>query len=328
MKSFLLPLVLLPALLIPVTATGQTYSLTVYQEPYVSLGTGFPITEGVWNDPDYVVPIGFEFRFFDQVISTLVSLEDYTSGGTLATEPISNIASIMGVYGPDIVDRGYHTGSSMSSIYFGYSGSTGQRVFTQEWLNVGFYSGEIVNDVYVDFIHFQLKLYEASGDIVFHFGPSSILHPELDYEGQAGPSLGLIKNLDLVGGVSAEEVMFLSGNPSNPLIVQEFSKVHLNGSIPENTVYRFSSGFTSTDDGLTAAQNTWVHPNPTSGRLVMNEKVESQVIYPIHIYNIQGQWVETIDAQVGMDVGHLPHGIYVLKIQTARGWNTQRILLY
>ena len=199
MKLHFVTATLFVLVLLQESVSGQTYTLSTYQAPYVSVGIGFPLTKEVWDDPTFVVPLNYQFTFFDDFITNLESVQDYGDGGIMAARLDGNISSVFGVYGPDIIDRGFHTGVSASAIYFAYFGEPGQRVFIQEWLNVGFANGDTLNGIYTDYINFQLQLHEATREIIYHFGPSSITNPEADYEGSAGPSLGLLKEVDITG---------------------------------------------------------------------------------------------------------------------------------
>jgi hypothetical protein len=315
------------ALLLQASLQGQTYSVSVYQQEYVSLGIGFPLTEGVWDDPSYVVPLGSEFMLFDQLITILQSAEGFTSGGTLATDLSGGLTSVIDVFGPDIVDRGAPSGSSISAIYFAYSGTPGQRVFTQEWLNVGFFGGDIANGMFTDFINFQLILDEATGDILFHFGPSSITNPAANYAGEAGPGLGLLKNVDLNNPGVAEEVVLLSGSPTNPTIVTEFSEVYLNASIPPNTVYRFSQEASSVSDDKVKKEVAVFYPNPASGDLFIRQGFEDAVTYPVQVYNSCGVLLKSVSTPDQLSVVGLPSGIIHLRWNSDTGLTTQRVVV-
>jgi Secretion system C-terminal sorting domain len=317
---------LISLILLTLAGRSQTYFFSVSQEPFEPIGTGFPLTEGIWDDPGYEVPIGFEFQLFDDVVTTLVANEFFT-GGAVANDLSGSTASIIQVYGPDIIDRGYETGGSMSAILFKTTGTAGDRVFTQEWYNVGFWNGELVNNVYVDYIHFQLKLYEASGDIVFHFGPSSITNPQLDYEDNPGPGLGIVKNLDLFSGLSAEETLLLTGNPSSPTVVTEIADVYLNGSIPENTVYRFSRNPTAVKDPSRPQPGEYFYPNPTSGNLSIKADLMGDVTFPISVFNANGQMTKTISGMDDLSFADMPSGMYELRIPTTDGIKVQRIVV-
>jgi hypothetical protein len=306
--------------------SAQTYTFSAYQEDYVSLGSGFPLTEGVWDDPNYTVPVGFEFQFFDRLISDLHSSEDFTTGGALITNFINNKASVIGVFGPDLIDRGSPSGSSQSAIYFDLSGTPGQRVFTQEWLNAGFFAGDIVNDTYVDFVNFQLRIYEASGDIVFHYGPSSISNPAAVYEGNPGPAVGLFKNFEVSKVPSVEEVILLSGDPANPTLVNVFEDVYLNGTIPENTVYRFSRVGTAVKDEFKTLRSSFFYPSPTDGKLFIQQHLADGIQSPVQVFNTVGMLVKKVAEPSDLSLDDLSPGLYEIRFQTNNGWHAERIV--
>ena len=327
MKSSFVTATLFVLVLLQQSVSGQTYTLSTYQAPYVSVGVGFPLTKAVWDDPGYSVPLNYQFTFFDDIITDLESVEDYTGGGIMSARLEGDIASVFGVYGPDIIDRGFHTGVSASAIYFAYSGEPGQRVYIQEWLNVGFANGDTLNGMYTDYVNFQLQLHEATREIIYHFGSSSITNPTADYEGNAGPSLGILKEVDITGLGVPEETFLLSGNPSNPTVVTEFLPVFLNGTIPENTVYRFTQPGTAVKEHFNQKQESVFYPNPSSGEVFIKQGFEDKVTFPLQMFGPDGMLVKEIKEQGLLDVYDLPTGIYEIRFRTSEGWNTERMVV-
>lgn len=327
MKSLFGITTLFVSMLMHAQLTGQTYSFSTYQADYVSVGVGFPLTEDVWDDPNYVVPLGYSFDLFDDMITNLESIESYTGGGVMAAVLDGTIASVIGVYGPDIIDRGYYTGTSQSAIYFAYAGTPGQRVFIQEWLNVGFANGDTANGVFTDYVNFQLQLHEASREILFHFGTSSITNPIADYEGYPGPSLGLLKEVDISGAGIPDETFLLAGDPAQPTIITEFMPVTLNGSIPENTVYRFKQAGTSVKDNAKQQVVSVFYPNPSSGELWIREGYADKISYPIQVFSAQGMLVKEFFDANQLTTDDLPSGIYQVRFKTDESWDTERIVV-
>jgi len=327
MKSRFETTALYVLLIVQGTLTGQTYTFSTYQADYVSVGVGFPLTEDVWDDPDFVVPLNYQFYLFDDLITNLESIGEYSGGGVMASILDGTIASVIGVYGPDIIDRGYYTGNSASAIYFAYFGSPGQRVFIQEWLNVGFANGDTVNGVFTDYVNFQLQLHEATREIIFHYGSSSVTNPLADYEGNPGPSLGLLKEVDISGlGVPAETFL-LSGNPSNPTIVTEFTPVTLNGTIPENTVYRFKQNSTSLDETFKSSPQPVFYPNPSRDEIFIRKEFENKISFPVQLFTSHGVLVKEFSDAGQFDVYDLPPGMYEIRFRTEEGWITERLVV-
>lgn len=314
-------------MLLQESVSGQTYTFSTYQSPYVSVGIGFPLTKEVWDDPAFVVPLNFQFTFFDNIITELESVEDYTGGAIMTARLEGNLASVFGVYGPDIIDRGFHTGISASAIYFAYFGDPGQRIYVQEWLNVGFANGDTINGLYTDYVNFQLQLHEASGEIIYHFGTSSVTNPVADYEGFPGPSIGLLEEVDITGPGTPAQTLLLSGDPSNPTIISEFVPSFLNGTIPANTVYRFTPPGTAVNDQSIQKQESVFYPNPSSGELYIRPGYESKITFPVQMFGSDGMLVKEIKEQGLLDVYDLPAGIYEIRFRTDTGWSTERMVV-
>jgi hypothetical protein len=306
---------------------AQTYTFSTYQADYVSVGVGFPLTEDVWDNPSFVVPLNYQFALFDDLIQDIELIDSFSTGGVMASILDGSIASVFHVFGPDIIDRGYYLGESASAIYFAYFGTPGQRVFIQEWLNVGFAHGDTANGVFTDYINFQLQLHEASREIIFHFGSSSITNPLADYEGLPGPSVGLIKEIDITGVGLPQETFLLTGNPANPSIHTAFEPTYLNGSIPENSVYRFKQAGTSTDKVVSGLEKPIFYPNPSSGEFYIQQDVIDKIKFPIRMISAHGAVVKEIGDAGQMTVEGLAPGIYELRCQTEHGWHAERMVV-
>ncbi len=313
------------SLFLSLNVVGQTYYFSTHQVPFEPLTNGTALTSGVWDDPAYTVPIGFEFEFFDENITTLTS-SDLFLGGTLGVDFSGMTSSVLQVYGPDLTDRGRQTGNSISTILYQTSGPPGQRVFTQEWNDVGFFYGETHQLIYIDYIFFQLKLYEASGNIEFHFGPSSITNPIRDYNGAPGPSVGLVKHLNLMEALVADEVILLSGDPASPEPVYVFEETFLDGSIPENIVYRFSKSPSALSPLQEIEWVTYLHPSPTQGELWLNPNFVPDEIFPVQMYNTLGQLVVQANDASGLQLHSLSPGLYEVRFNARNGIKAQRII--
>lgn len=161
------------------------YLLETLDQPYV------PLTEGVvlgsenwdafmgWDDPEFLVPIGFDFDFGGTVISNMVQVEE---GATFAASEFaydygSNTA-MFGLFGQiDIVDLALTGIDSLnaSTIRWHTSGDPGQQVFTLDFANAGLFD-EVFSDATETFssMSLQFRLFESTGVLEIHYGPSSL----------------------------------------------------------------------------------------------------------------------------------------------------------
>jgi hypothetical protein len=202
------------------------YTFNSFSDTYTDLGSAaISINEGMtWDDPAYVVPLGFEFSLFGQSITELHFLG---LGGVLAGADYYTISPVIIVYNSDLVDRGYFTGDpSQSPISYVLEGTAPNRIFKLEWKNAGFYDDFMDGDSYVNF---QLWLYETTNTIEIRFGPREIL-TSVHY-GLEGPIIGL-------HDTALDDIYTLEGPPEDPEIVTlvDFA---LEGDPANGQVYQF-----------------------------------------------------------------------------------------
>jgi len=211
-----------------------TYNLSVLSEPYVELTGSTSVNNGeLWDDPSYIVPIGFSFMLNGNAITTL----SFTGVGSFffgnPTNP--DILSVLFPFEVDILDRGFVSGVSESPISYKVTGSPGSRIFKLEIKNAGSYfefEDFGTTDMYISH---QLWLYEGSNQIEFRFGESLIEDPELFYS-DGGAFVGLT-DVD----VPQDQYLnphFLGGSAGAPVL--STTDVTIEGTPAEETVYRLS----------------------------------------------------------------------------------------
>ena len=303
---------------------GQTYHLSVTTAPFEFLEGGTSAINGVWDDPDLVLPIGFDFPYFDTVLTHLY-LRSAFSFITLSDTPDEATLSGIVVFGGDIVDRGLLDDNSLSPITYQTSGNAGNRVFTAEWENAGFYWDLFDDSNSTDFVNFQLRLFEADGTIEFHYGPNQHSTPEIDYNGNFGPSVQLIEAYNINSQMSLGEVLLLSGDPADPDITTTLQDIFLDSPIPEDLVYRFTREPTIVREPISIV--SYYHPNPTPGKLSLLADYQEEEIKEVNITDEQGRHCFTVEQTQSLDLINLPPGIYDLMITTTNGQYRQRISL-
>ena len=306
------------------TAFGQTYELTVTSAPFQFLQNGTPAVTGVWDDPGFTLPLGFQFEFFGESTSTLYAIDQFV-GGLLAANLDVNSLNILLPFATDLIDRGYDSNTPMSPITYATTGAAGNRVFTLEYENAGFYSGEVgLDGNRIDNISLQMRIYEATGNIEVHIGPYDISNAPLDFEAP-GPQIGFVEDFDFVAGTVDGEVMLLSGNPLNPSIVTDSLAAFVNWPIPENTVYRFSTGVTAVDDIVKVKKEAFYYPNPAKDMISLKSSFSSSVVAPVRIFNTLGEMIMLDDEPATIDISSLAPGMYHLNFETADGLVMEKI---
>lgn len=307
-------------------ASAQTYFFSVESGEYEPIQGGQALVDDVWDDPDLSIPIGFSFEFFSRTIQEL-SLRSNFNIITLSENTITNTYSLFLLFGADLVDRGLADSIHLSPITRKLEGNVGSRVMTVEWENAGFFGELLSNGTTNDYVNFQMKLYEASGDIVYHFGPSSVTMPGLAYSSQPGPAVGIAEDYDGDFDIVNGEIILLSGEPSDPDVNTDYMNYTLNGTIPENTVYRFSREPVGTVDPEVVRGENYFYPNPTTGSLSLQTSLEENITFPLSIYAHDGRLVKRMEAATSYELSDLPSGLYEIRFGINGKTAGQRIFL-
>ena len=255
------------------------------------------------------------------------------------------------MYGVDIIDRGFNfvgdTAVSQSNISYQLVGMEGSRILKIEWNNVGFFDELSGDNVSTGFTNFQLWLMEGTNDIEIHFGPNSILQPELSYAGTTGANIGLFPGYDVVEDTITSTAYVLGGDPSAPILNEITSledATFLDGTIPDGTIYLFSADTTGTmtmDTTGTMAMDTTgtdstdtttsiydaiqlpafsIAPNPANQvvRILSDETLET--IVQIQLVSIDGQIIKRFSSTTReLDITGLANGIYGVQLITEGG---------
>ena len=167
-------------------AMGQAivapYTLEVLDQPYETLTDATVMESEVWDtpegwdDPEFVVPVGFEFDMLETTISTLFQ-EGLGSAfiGFDYSYVYDNLAAIYLLGDLDLADLGAsgNADAGTSTIQWTTTGEPGDQTFTLEYTNAGFYD-EVFSEGLSEYSHLdlQLRLFESTGVIEIHFGES------------------------------------------------------------------------------------------------------------------------------------------------------------
>lgn len=324
MKVF--PLIYLLLIFCSIHIHAQTYQVTVSNEPFIFLENAEDAVHESWVIPEFDVPIGFDFEFFDLTANRFYSLPN-SVGGVFELNPDTDHLYELIPFYASMIDRGYAQDSALSPIRYKTEGPEGQKVFTLELKEAGlFYGPESEDYILLDHISFQIKLYEASGDIEFHYGPYSITEsPEIIFDPFPGPIVGLLADANWDADYIGETIL-LEGNPLYPNIVTD-SVYHLDWPIPENTVYRFSRMGTSLENKEGSNSTSIIYPNPTSGTIHLNHDIAHEVQYPIVIVDITGKTIDQWDSEDDMSAEHLSAGTYYVFVQTEERVITETLVV-
>ncbi|MGB0424182.1 MAG: T9SS type A sorting domain-containing protein [Flavobacteriales bacterium] len=331
MNKFLLSI--LAVLAFTMNVSAQEYDFTISTDTYVNLEGTTSLNNGeVWDDPEFTVPLGFSFSYFNEVIATEVYIGFGYGGWITFVQGFSgNIPSLI-PYGADIIDRGYDDetgeGTSLSNVSHSTTGEPGNRIMKIEWNNVGFYEELTSDNVSTDFTNFQLWLYEGSNIIEMRFGPNSINNVEQSFETLGGSYVALYPDYDGDNDELSGPGQCLQGSPATA-IAQEITtlddQTFLLGAIPNGTVYRFTPTFVSVEEQAEA--ELVISPNPVNEVLKWKSNVNNKEQQELFIYNLQGQVVKHVGKNSSaINVAELAPGVYTLQLHGTTGVVTKKFI--
>lgn len=307
------------------TFAQADYEFSTFSETYVELENGTLVLDQTWDDPNYVVPIGFDINLMGTTTGNLYSNSEFL-GGTLIANDLLPQWDMLWVTTLDIIDAGYANDEMLSPITYATQGEPGNRIFKMQWEGVGFYDEYSDNGTANNKMNFQLWLYESDGAIEYRFGPNSV--KELQYVTSTWNNCGLIN--DATSDENFNGALFLSGMANAPSTVEvndidDFFSAQLM-SVPENgRVYRFEPGVLSTPSIQTEAQFK-VYPTVT------NDLVRIDGLSPetaeISILDLSGKLIDRsmVNSNQPISLGHLSEGLYLIRIQQGAQIKTQRVI--
>ncbi|PKP26252.1 MAG: hypothetical protein CVU03_04345 [Bacteroidetes bacterium HGW-Bacteroidetes-2] len=319
-KIICLMLLMLPL----ITFSQSNYEFTATNEVYTDLVGSTSLNNGqTWDDPEFVIPLGFDFQIGTHTFSTIYIVE-WSVGGILSSNP--NFSGIVPIFAPisqDIIDFGFGTGNSLSNISYLTEGTSGSQIFKIEWNNVGFFDDATEND----FMNFQLWLYEGSNTIEYRYGQSQINNPSGSFEGETGPVVSLLASYNLETDELEDNAFFLTGNPENPNfnIIEPGNQGFdgaLVGMIPEGTTYRFVQDLLSINDYV--INDFAIFPNPAKDFL--NIESTNNTDFSISIYNSVGQEVLKSKKAEQLNISDLPRGFYIVQFETNKSKVSKKLI--
>lgn len=311
------------------TLFGQTYTFSSFAGGYSDLVGSTSLNNGqTWDDPNYTVPIGFTFEFFGEAI-TSIDISDEGLGGLLKSGNCSTdpTVSFLIAYGADIIDRGDDGVVSLSNISYKTEGTAGNRICKVEWNNVGFFDGSVdANGNRIDYLNFQLWLFETSNAIEIRFGPKSITEPLIDFEGETGSYVALLHNWDCNNSGILGHQLMLGGTPANPDLYDNVynlsdTLLYLDGVIPPSTVYRFVPASTASEEEVSSLVTMALVPNPAEDviRIVLSEGSVAD-LERAYIIGMNGQIMMNLEnVSTDISIVDLDPGIYFLRVETKSG---------
>ncbi len=325
-KAYLKTLIFAFCFTVKLNAQNFPYYFSVDEQPYVEI-EGIDLIGDTWDDPEFEVPIGFEFLFLGEPVSTFYQVG---LGAMLSADPdIYSVDStnLFLVYGSDIVGLDYYgSGDTSSIISYALDGTPGNQICKIQWKDVGFYNDITEPNPTNSSLNFQVWFYEGSHTIEIRFGPSDIALPDESFHDYGGdPLISIFEGVD-VNSYDIENSYTITGEEDDPTITEinngsvddfyYFSSLTSNPT--DGRVYRFTTApFVNTKEpGL--SQKVKIYPSLATEFTLVNINQQNFTNGNIQLINQLGQTVLQQAALSGvqqLDINNFSPGTYFVRVQ-------------
>lgn len=314
---------------------GVEYSVSSFTEDYniIDEELANSLSYGLtWDDPDWEIPIGFDFTYFNYVTNELTFIPDLVGGGlAVNADAIKNAVSVILPAYADYTDLGFgktmNSGEKggLSNISYLTQGEEGSRIFILEWNNVGFYY-DIAEGEGESYANFQLWIFEEDNSFEVRFGESSISDPEQVFEGAMSPNTALICSIILenqeVNGLS------VSGDVSNPT-TGDIDLISLGSftSMPDNgRVLRFERQTVENLAEQKTSTRLMVSPVPFSDYISVKSDEDFD---RVQLLDLTGNVLfdsRSMEKELIIDSADFPSSIYFLRVWNEGEYLTKKLV--
>ena len=281
-----------------------------------------------WDAPDYAIPIGFMFHFFNDSTTNLYLTPEGGSDAVVNIHPLlfsTPYNSCIIAHGSNFIDKDTSGVTSASPISYSLSGIAPSRIFKLEWKNAGFAFG-----VDADSINLQLWIYETSDIIEMRFGVGNYVSSITDlYNDAPGPWVGLADSIDRnASNISARMFYQLKGPVSSPTldsstVLDPLLPVGMTGNPTSGSVYRFYPKVKTTGGVGYNTYSTIVSSeiNYFSDRSELRIDIFSDDKFNFQVLDMNGNILFCDAIQKGrkiINTNNLASGIFILKLFSAK----------
>lgn len=328
MKRLLLSISILIS--ISLCAQESPYYFSVSFDDYSALTESTSLNNGeIWDDPDHVIPIGFEFDFMGRIIEEFIMTSDFLGGGLMTMPDDDDTANVFFVYESDIIDAGYANGVSESNISYKLEGTEPNRIFKLEWDDCGFYNEYSEFGTSGNRVSFQLWVFEGTNNMEIHFGPNSIKNPDMVHSFTGAPIVALIQDVNFFTD-ELTGIFYCSGHPDDATLeasdnLDEVENATFLSADPQNgLIFRFG---TSPVSVFEEEELDWVnvYPSHTRDRVYVNTILnDSQYA----VYDAVGNLVANGILYKGLntvDFSELVAGVYFIRTSSHDHHYTSRV---
>lgn len=304
-----------------------SFQFNVFSQPYTfsfktsqgyeTLNNAVLVNNNMWGYEIYSLPIGFDFLFFNSYIDTLYVYENHP--WMLTSTDLTN-TKVINPYGTSLIDRGEGTEISRSKILYKVINDPGNRICIIEWKNFGFDGDYWCYLTSIDYVNFQIWLYEIDNSIEFHYGPQLVTHFECSFWGESGPFVSLTPWMNFEEDLFSDSTVWLDGPDQSPILKMSAYPGYLSGTIQEGMVYTFNNVLTNRSE--IKLKQVKMFPSPVIDDVTITLEDEMTNDCDVEIYQANGKVEKQFNAQIingkiNLSLFDISAGFKIIKIFTS-----------
>lgn len=210
-----------------------------------------------------------------------------------------------------------------SDMSYRIEGKSGEKIVKTQWRNAKIREGEAVN-----FVNLQIWVYQATGVIEIHYGPSSP-NNQAGFNTTTGPQVGMFFARDDFSKVFGK--LWVNGSPTKHTLdsAKNLSFKAMSGVPVNGTIYRFIPRFalSGVKEEKKSKSELHLYPQPAGERIYL-QTGDNEDIRHCRILNLHGEQVgESYEANEVSLVG-LAQGIYIVEANTGNKRLSAPLLKY
>ncbi|MBK7212530.1 MAG: T9SS type A sorting domain-containing protein [Bacteroidales bacterium] len=290
---------------------GQSYYFAFDYQQYTEMQGHYLILNDPFDDTLFTnVPIGFNYRFAGRSWN---ELHISSNGQIFFGDDPSHFDTLFTMlpFGADLYGD---VMNHIPSISYDFGGCAGAFMMKIQFSDCSMKGGSDN-----DYVNFQIWLYESNGAFEFHYGPSHVDNISNCFDGNGGPRIGSLSQVNSSGQVLSS--LFLNGFPFAPDTTSAGQSVYLDGLPEDGQFYYFEPLFTtgSAEDPESQSRPYLIRNQDGNSTLFINPASSGKV--NISLTDASGREFLRMDKpvsvgmnEIGIRTDNLAPGIYVIRV--------------
>lgn len=313
-----------------VSAQEFPYDVTTDSRIFFPFFDGIKLINTVWDDPSLKFNATFPLEIMGEEY-TKIHITPEGTGGSIQFSDINGNSTYIALSVVDLMDRGRAIPPKpLSAIRHKTIGTTGNREFIIQYYNVGFANPITDLGDGSDFIHMQLRFYEADGVIEVCYGARNLPNYNRIISDTQGNTIAFFDEFN--SNYYQESMFYLTNTPANPQVsfVQDgIAASDLWQEEPaEDQVIRFTPRMSGVRNNIVDFDQHFTFKQ--SANEIVIESLLTGDEFTVSSFDVQGKMMQMATQRSTnhqINTSDWPTGMYVLTIESEHGPASKKIFV-